>query len=80
MVGVRSITTDKSTSAAIMARSRGSSARTPSTTSMMLAPGWRFRISNTAVRPFGEAGIAQVLHRVFDFGDIAEAHRRALRR
>ena len=52
MVWVWSITTDMVMAGGIAAPSSGSRRRTPSTVSMMLAPGWRKITSSTAGRPF----------------------------
>ena len=52
IVVVRSITTERSMPPAIDARSCGSSARTWSTVSMMLAPGWRKMMTRIDGLPF----------------------------
>jgi len=57
MVVVRSIITSRSIAAGIEARRSGNSSRTRSVVSMMLAPGWRLRITNTAGRPSAEPAV-----------------------
>ena len=57
-----------------MAASRnGSWARMRSTVSMMLAPGWRKMMTETALMPSDVAGGAEVLGGVDDVGNILEA-------
>ena len=57
MVVVRSSTTPRSMAPGIAAASRGSSARTRSTVSMMLAPGWRKMMTSTAGRPLASPAL-----------------------
>ena len=61
MVGVRSQATSRSMSCGIDARSCGSSARTRSTVSMMLAPGCAIDDQQHGGLAVGQAGIAHVL-------------------
>ncbi len=57
IVGVRSSATSRLMAAGIEARSCGNSARTSSTVSIMLAPGWRFRITSTDGLPLAEPAL-----------------------
>ena len=57
MVGVRSSATSKSIALGIEARSTGRIARTRSTVSMMLALGWRLRISSTEGLPLADPAL-----------------------
>ena len=78
MVTVRSVSTATSIAAGSVACSCGSSALMLSTTSMTLAPGWRWMLRMTAgvvVHPGAEL---VVLGAVDDVGDVGQAHRRAV--
>ena len=57
IVGVRSMYTLREMLAGMVARRCGSSARTRSTVAMMLAPGWRNRISMTAGSPLASPSL-----------------------
>ncbi len=78
IVVVRSIVTARSIAPGIDARSVGRSRVTRSTVSMMLALGWRFRITQHRRLAVGRPRVAQVLHRVDDVGDVGEPDRRAV--
>ncbi len=46
--------------------------------SMMLAPGWRYRITQHRALAVDEAEVAQVLDGIHHLGDVREPHRRAV--
>ena len=68
IVVVRSMITLRWIDGGIEACSSGSIARTRSTVSMMLAPGWRKRQQDDAGLPFDEAGVADVFDRIGNVG------------
>ena len=76
MVFDRSTATVRSMSPGNEAASRGSSAFTPSTAWMMLAPGWRDKTTSDARFAVDQAGVAQILDRVENLGDVGEPDRR----
>ena len=79
IVGVRSMHDRRGRSPPGSTRAAAAAARcTRSTVSMMLAPGCRLMISSTDGLAVGRAGVAQVLHRVDDFADVGQPHRRAV--
>ena len=63
--------------AGMLAFTSGNSARMRSTTSMTLAPGWRWMFSNTAA-VIGPGGRALVLGTVDDIGDVFQAQGRTV--
>ena len=78
MVTVRSVSTSTSTAAGSDACSCGSSALMRSTTSMTLAPGWRWMFRMTAGVVFAQAASLRVLGAVDDRRDVAQPDRRAV--
>ena len=73
IVRVASMTTDSVIVGGIDAWSCGSRARTRSTVSMMLAPGWRKTMINDRRLAVGEPSRPDVLDRVGHGGDVGEA-------
>ena len=64
-----------SMSAGIAACSCGSAAFTLSTVSMMLAPGWRNRITSTAGLPLDRPALRRFSTESVDVGDVGQPHR-----
>ena len=75
---VRSITTSSLMAGEIDACNCGSSARTRSTVSMMLAPGWRKMTISTAGLPLASPALRMSSTESCDVGHVAEANGRAV--